>query len=178
MNPLLRSFIVRIVICAVVSWLSFRIGGVIGVMSSVTLVGLLLARPILELMGVVRGLVREAAWRPVEGRYWEFKGTPVDVIEDEEHRRWVRASDVQKIVGFTASDGSLRLTYPNGYRTLGSPPESYFSDDALLVHLAKQNSSRALRFRHWVERDIAFPARRLREHRGEPEAAKEFLSGD
>lgn len=157
------SFGVRIAICLVVSWVGWRIGGPIGLGSSLALFGVLLAHPLLELLREIRSKLREQAYRPVEGRYYEFKGTPVDVIEDEDHVRWVRASDVRRIVGHTASDAGLRLTYPNGYRDIGSPPAAYFRDETLLVHLAKQNSARALRFKHWVEKDIAFPARRLRE---------------
>jgi len=162
----LRRLALRLAICALVSWVAWRLGGVIAAMTSVALVGVLLAKPLVELFIEIRAAMRARAWAPVQGRHWAFKGIAVDVLEDDEHRRWVRASDVQKIVGYTASDASLRLTYPNGYRNLGAPTAAYFSDDALLVHLGKQNNSRALRFRHWVEREIAFPARRLRGEQG------------
>jgi len=34
------------------------------------------------------------------------------------------------------------------------------------MHLAREADPRASRFRHWVEREIAFPARRVRERLG------------
>ena len=157
------TFALRIAVCMAVSWIAWRIGGVIAVMSSVALVGVLLARPLLDLMSGIRHKLREEAYRPVEGRYYEFKGTPVDVIEDEDHVRWLRASDVRKIVGHTAGETTLRLTYPEGCRDMGSPVVAYIRDETLLIHLARQKNARALRFAQWVEKDVAFPARRLRE---------------
>ena len=49
---------------------------------------------------------------------------------------------------------------------MGEPAQPHFSDDALITHLSKERAPEALRFRHWAEREIAFPAQRLREHLG------------
>jgi len=106
---------------------------------------------------------RWLVWRPEEGRYYAFHGQQVRVIEDVENVRWVRAADVRRIVGYTASDGALALTYPNDWTDFGSPPEPYFSAEALLTHLRKEGTAEAGRFALWAERTIAFPARRLRE---------------
>jgi len=160
------TFALRIAVCMAVSWVAWRIGGVIGVMSSVTLVGLLLARPLLDLMRAIRTRLREEAYRPVEGRYYEFKGTPVDVIEDDDHVRWLRVSDVRKIIGRASGEATLRSTYPDGVSDMGSPKLAYIRDESLLIHLARQKNARALRFAQWVEKDVAFPARRLRAVRG------------
>jgi hypothetical protein len=142
--------------------------------ASFVLLGVLLARPLVELASETRHALRAQAWKPVEGRYWAFHGKPVQVLEDEDHRRWILASDVRSIVGFTASNGALALSYPNGFRSMGSPAAAYFSDEALLAHLAKEKSAKALRFRHWVEKEIAFPARRLRQRYGVAEQRPGF----
>jgi len=170
MSELARSFAWRIALCVACSWLAWRVAGPVAAVTSIALVGLLLAHPLLELLGLLRHGVREVTWRPVQGRHWVYRGTPVQVIEGVDHRRWIRACDVRSIVGFTASDGALRLSYPQGFQNLGEPPVPHFSDDALLLHLAKERSQTALKFRHWVEREIAFPARRLRERYGVHEA--------
>ena len=73
---------------------------------------------------------------------------------------------VRAVVGHTATNSALALTYPSGWRTMGKPAEPHFSDETLIAHLAKQGAPEALRFRHWVEREIAFPAQRLRERLG------------
>jgi hypothetical protein len=88
-----------------------------------------------------------------------FRGIPVQVIEDDECRRWVRAADVRRVGGSTATDGALALTYPDGWRLMGKPPQPHIADDALLTHLKKDSSPQVLGFRHWLEREVIFPAR-------------------
>ena len=156
----------RVALCLAVSWCVWRIGGLVPMVATAPLYGVLLAKPILDLLSDARHRARALAWRPVEGRYYVFRGTPVQVLEDDAHVRWVRAADVRRIVGFTASDGALALTYPNGWRLLGDPLQAHFSDETLLAHLRKENSPEALRFRHWAERTISYPARQLRERAG------------
>jgi hypothetical protein len=171
MSGVLARIALRLTLCAAVSWLVWRFGGLAAMVGTVPLYGVLLARPLLDLASELRHHSRALVWRKLEGRHFAFKGIPVQVLEDDAYRRWVRAADVRRIVGFTASDGALALTYPNGWRRLGAPAQPHFSDEALLVHLAKETSPEALRFRHWVEREIAFPARRLRQRTGgEPPA--------
>jgi hypothetical protein len=157
----------RLAVCLLVSWCVWRLGGLAPMVATAPLYGVLLAKPLLELMSDMRHQTRVLVWRPLEGRHYVFRGTPVQVIEDESHVRWVRAADVRRIVGFTASDGALALTYPNGWRLMGQPPEPHFSDEALVTHLRKENSAEAGRFMHWAERTIAYPARQLRARRND-----------
>ncbi len=153
----------RLVLCAAVSYAVWRWLGLAMAMLTVPLYGIALAKPLLELASTLRHQTRALVWGADEGRHYAFHGTRVRVIEDDDHVRWVCAADVRKIVGFTASDGALALTYPDGWRRFGRPPQPYFSDSALLTHLRKENSAEALRLLHWVERTIAYPARHLRE---------------
>lgn len=154
---------VRLALCAAVSGVLWRFGGAALMVVSAPLYGMALARPLLDLASELRHATRAAVWRPVEGRHCVYRGTPVQVLEDDEHVRWVRAADVRRILGHTASNGALRLTYPNGWQIMGAPAEPHFSDDALIAHLRTERSAQALRFRQWAERTIAFPAQRQRE---------------
>jgi hypothetical protein len=62
---------------------------------------------------------------------------------------------------------SLQTKYTGGtVRRFGRPGEPYLRAEALLAHLAKERSADAVRLRAWVEREIAFPARRERERLG------------
>jgi hypothetical protein len=157
----------RLAVCVLVSWCVWRLGGLAPMVATAPLYGVLLAKPLLELMSDMRHQTRALVWRPLEGRHYVFHGTPVQVIEDDAHVRWVRAADVRRIVGFTASDGALALTYPNGWQLMGQPPEPHISDEALITHLRKESSTEAGRFMHWVERTIAYPARQLRARRSD-----------
>lgn len=152
----------RTALCVAVSWTAWRVAGRAVMVCTLPLFGVLLARPLVELASDLRHGARWLVWRPEEGRYYAFHGQQVRVIEDDEHMRWVRAADVRRIVGYTASDGALALTYPGGWKLLGAPPEPYFSDETLLAHLGKERSAEAGRFALWAERTIAYPAR---EHR-------------
>ena len=157
---------VRLLLCGAVSWLAWRFGGLTTMVCTAPLYGVALARPLLDLASELRHQLRAAVWRPLEGRHFMYRGRAVQVLEDDDHRRWVRAADVRAIIGPTASDGALALSYPDGCRNTGRPAEPHLSDEALLAHLAKQNTAEALRFRRWAEREIAFPARRLRSRLG------------
>ncbi len=157
---------IRLALCAAVSWVLWRIGGAALMMWSAPLYGTALARPLIDLASELRHATRAAVWRPLEGRHCAYRGTPVQVLEDEEHVRWVRAADVRRIIGHGSSNGVLALTYPNGWRTLGKPAEPHFSDEALIAHLRTETSPEALRFRHWAEHTIAFPAQRRRARLG------------
>lgn len=157
----------RLAACVLVSWCVWRLGGLAPMVATAPLYGVLLAKPLLDLMSDMRHQIRALVWRPLEGRHYAFRGTPVQVIEDDAHVRWVRAGDVRRIVGFTASDGALALTYPDGWRLMGQPPEPHFSDETLITHLRKENSAEAGRFMHWAERTIAYPARQLRARRSD-----------
>jgi hypothetical protein len=166
MVRLLVQIALRTAACALLAWLAWRVAGPIVALLTVPLLGVALARPLLDLAGELRHQTRALVWRPLEGRHFTFHGVPIQVLEDADHRRWIRAADVRAVVGFTAGDGALALTYPNGWSLLGTPPQPHFSDDVLVEHLAKESSPQALKFRRWAEREIVFPARRERERLG------------
>lgn len=138
-------------------------GPTLGVVALAAL-GALLASPLLELASDLRHATRRAALRGIEGRHVEYHGRPIAVVEDADHRRWVRIDDVRRITGNPTSDRALELTYPDGVAWIGG--RAYLADDALATHLAKETAPQALRFAHWAEREIAFPARRTRERLG------------
>ena len=166
MRAVLLSLAWRLAACAGLAWAAWRALGVWGLAPALLLLAVLLPYPLLTLASELRQKMREQVWKPVEGRYHAYHGTPVQVLTDERHRRWVRVADVRKITGFTASTPALSLTYPNGYQLMGRPAVPHLSDDALVAHLRTESKPAALKFRHWVEREIAFPAQRERERFG------------
>ncbi|MEP6738914.1 MAG: hypothetical protein ABJA61_00960 [Caldimonas sp.] len=178
MSRLLLSIAVRLALCAAVAWGVWRLMGTVALVLTAPLWGIALARPLIEVASDLWHYMRQANWRALEGRHYDFRGKSVSVIEDSDKQRWIRLADARAIVGFTASDGALKITYPNGFRLLGKPPEAHLSDEALLVHLGKERSPVALKFRHWVERQIVFPARRQRERHGVRLESLDFRSSD
>ena len=132
---------------------------------ALALSGPLLARPLLDLAGDLRRQMRAAVWASREGRHFVFRGTPVTVREDVDHRRWIRVADLRRIVGFTASNGALALSYPQHWRA-DAPGDGWLEAEAAIIHLRREPGAQALRLSQWVEREVAFPARRQRERLG------------
>jgi hypothetical protein len=166
MRALAARLAFRVTLCAGLAWLGWRTMGAVGLLFGGVTLALAIARPLLDLAIEFRDLVRARVWHDLEGRHYAYHGQPILVIEDVSHCRWVRAADVREIVGYTASEGALALTYPGGFRRIGKPAQAYLSDEALLVHLAKESGPEAIRFRHWAEREVSFPARRKRARLG------------
>ncbi len=168
----------RLLLCAGIAFAVWRLLGLVSMVLTLPLFGIALARPLIDLASDLRHATRVAVWQAVEGRHFVYRGVPVQVLEDADRRRWVRAADVRAIIGHTASNGALALTYPSGWHAMGRPAQPHFSDTALLAHLEKERSPEALRFRHWVEREIAFPARRRRARAGVKPATADPRTGD
>jgi hypothetical protein len=165
--------------CAALAWGLHRLGFPLAVLLWIgALAGIVLARPLLDLAIGIYQAMRRANWRELEGRHYAFKGRTVHVVTDADHQRWVRLADIRAIAGFTASDAALQVTYPAGWRLLGRPAVAHLSDEALLVHIAKERTPQAVRLRIWIEREIVFPARREREHHGIRLEGLDFRASD
>jgi len=165
--------------CAGLAWGLRRLGFPISVLLWIAgLAGVVLARPLIDLAIEIYQAMRRANWRELEGRHYVFKGHTVHVVKDVDYQRWVRVADIRAVVGFTASDAALQVTYPNGWRMLGRPPLPHLSDEALLVHIGKERSPAAVRLRVWIKREIVFPARREREHHGVRLESLDFRASD
>ena len=160
------SIALRVAACALAAWFAWRMFGTTGLVFVAPLFGVAFARPLIELAATAFRAMRHANWRHVEGHHYAYRGRSIGVIEDADGQRWIRLGDIRAIVGFTASDGALGIAYPEGLRRIGRPIEPYIGAEALLVHLGKERGPEAIRLRLWVEREIAFPARRERERLG------------
>lgn len=175
----LVEILVRGALCAALAWGLHRLGFPLAVLLWIgALAGIVLARPLMDLAIAIYQAMRSANWRELEGRHYAFKGRMVHVIADADYQRWVRLADIRAIVGFTASDAALQVTYPNGWRMLGKPALPHLSDEALLAHIAKERTPEAARLRLWIEREIVFPARREREHHGVRLEGLDFRASD
>jgi hypothetical protein len=174
----LASIALRLTGCVLLSWSVWRWLGAASMVPTLPLFGIALAKPLIDLASEIRQAMKRAHWRDVEGQHYAFRGHAVKVVTDADRRRWVRLADIRAIAGFTASDGALAITYPNGVRRLGRRAEVHVSDEALLAHLQKERSPDSIRLCTWVEREIVFPARRERERLGIRVEAIDFRASD
>lgn len=143
------------------AWLGHYLG-VFAIVWSSPLFAALLARPLMALASTVRRLIREYVWRPVHGKHYVFRDVRVRVLEDDGRFRWVCLADVRRVVPSVAGDRALELTYPDLFRTMGKPAQSYLRDDALVLHLSKQGNLTSFKFRTWVERAVVSPGQKAR----------------
>jgi hypothetical protein len=79
---------------------------------------------------------------------------------------WLQLADVQKVMGVTETEHRLAIAYPHRLKAMGEPATTHIRDDALVAHLDKVGTQAALRFRTWIERNIAFQGRRVRSNFG------------
>ena len=166
MTRIVATIALRLAVCAAISWTVWRSFGLASMVPTLALFGILLARPLLDLAGALRDGMKQAQLADIEGRHYAFRGRTIHVVDDPDRRRWMRLADIRAIVGFTASDGALAISYPGGVRRLGRLAQPHIGEEALLAHLAKERAPDAARLRVWVEREIVFPARRERERLG------------
>jgi hypothetical protein len=126
----------------------------------------LFKRIIVDLLAEMGWQMRRAALDPLNGKHYQFQNFRLQVVEDDDHCRWIPTAKVRQIVAQLASDEALVRLFPSGYRRLGDQQEGYLRDDALMTHLAGAHSSQAIKFKNWIERNVAYPARKIRERKG------------
>jgi hypothetical protein len=125
--------------------------------------GAAIARPLINLVANFRHGVRSAVWLPVHGTHYVFKDTTIHVLEDDDDWRWLPLADVERVLGRKLNARLLAITYPDRLEMGGKPSRMHMRDDALIEHLSRLSDPVALRFRTWVERSVALPARRMRQ---------------
>ena len=125
--------------------------------------GAAIARPLINLVANFRHGVRSAVWLPVHGTHYVFKDITIRVLEDEDDWRWVPLADVERVLGRKLNARLLAVTYPDRVELGGKPVRMHMRDDALIEHLSRLSDPVALRFRTWLERSVALPARRARQ---------------
>ena len=156
---------VQIAVCVTVFLLVGWRWGPFAMVWTSPLLAAAICRPVMNLVANLRHTVLAHTWLPVHGQHYVYKGVTINVLEDDEHRRWVSLADARKVVGFTATERALTLAYPERCQHFGKSG-AYLRDDALVEHIGKENNPAALRFRTWAERTIALPGRKVRSNLG------------
>lgn len=163
MSKVLLTIVLRVLACAFATYLLWRKFGTVSFVICAPLFGVALARPILDLLEESARAVRRAAFRGLDGRHFQFKGIRLEVVEDADSYRWLRLVDVRKIVTGLPADQVLRTLLPEGLQELGAAKAVCIKAEALLQYLQKATDPTTLRFKLWLEREVVFPAGRLRE---------------
>jgi hypothetical protein len=160
------SLALRFACCLLASWALWRAMGLSGLVVSAPLYGVLFARPIIDLLSAARHSVRAMALADIQGRHFAHRGYSLDVIEDDDHFRWIALEDVKKLLPGLPRPQALASRFPGRVR-LGSPPrESRILAEALLDYLATSTEPDSIRFRIWLERVVIAPGATVRDRLG------------
>ena len=146
MKPLLLKIALRLGACCAAVYAAWRLFGPVGAVFCLPLFGAALASPVYDLLGEWVRLTRWLALRDVQGHYFAYKGMPLRVVEDGAHVRWLRVSDLQRILGTRRSERSIEAAFPTALRRIGFPPASYLHCDALDAWLGQSTASRTARY--------------------------------
>lgn len=153
-----RSLLFRVALCSAVSGLLWWLGGWAGALTSLMLWARALAPDLMALGETTWRALRGLAFKPVQGRFYQFKGHRMRVLDDEgQAQRWIALDDLSTALGVPLPRRTLRRDRPQALRDLRDG--SYLLDDAALAWLRAQRSDRAGRLALWVEREVWYPAR-------------------
>ncbi|MBI3349911.1 MAG: hypothetical protein HY020_22200 [Burkholderiales bacterium] len=153
-----RSLLFRLVLCVGVSGLLGWLGGWVGVLPSLMLWARAFAADLVALGETGWRGLRHLAFKPVQGRFYQFKGHRIRVVDDEvDAQRWLALADLATALDAPMPAAVFRRRQPQSLREL--PDGVYLLDEAALAWLRAQRSDRAGRLALWVEREVWYPAR-------------------
>jgi len=165
-----RSLLLRFAVCAVLTWLSWWGVGWAGLLVSLMLWARVFAADLVALGEAAWRALRLLAFRPVQGRFYQFKGHRIRVVDDDiERQRWLALDDLATALAAPMPAAVFRRRQPQSLRDL--PDGVYLLDTAALDWLRAQRSDRAGRLALWLEREVWYPARGRRASYGQRKGA-------
>lgn len=145
---------------------AWRFTGPIGLVCTMPILALL-GPALVELMSRIPRFIKHLALRPLDGRYFEYRGKSLDIFVDADAQCWISTADVRKITPLPA-DGVLQRLLPGHCGEVGEPQRWRITVAGLAQVLAKAQDPNGTRFLHWLEVDVARPARNRRDGRKVP----------
>jgi hypothetical protein len=153
---------VRAAICVAVTWFLWQGSGAIGLVLAALIWGLLMAKPILELVPMLVREMKRSAWSEWDG----------DVIVFETYRLrvrsvagypWIVDDDLLAVLGKQGSDAERRRSDPANRAHLPGTKLWGYSEGGALKYLSSSRHPDAHKLRLLLERQVFLPARKRRE---------------
>jgi hypothetical protein len=163
---LLGNLVFAVAVSACVLYAAYDVFGARGLAVGMPVLALL-ARPLVDIVGGFPRFAARLAMRRYAGRYFEFRGRSMDIHIDADARCWVSTADARKIVALPI-DAVLSRLAPLDCRELGDPPKWRITTDGLTQALTGSTNPEVGKFCHWLEVDVARPARNRRDGRRVP----------
>lgn len=162
---LLRSLAASVA-CIGFYFLTRKLLGPIVWLPLAVLIGVLFSRIVVDAAAELGWQLRRTALAPMGAKHYSFQSVPLRVIECDEYCRWIRSDDIRRVLDHFPGDATLQHLFPVGFARMGKRKQGYLRDDALLVHLAQASVPQAIKFKVWVERNVAAPAHKIRQQKG------------
>ena len=161
---LFLRIVVGVAAVAAITWPLYRLLGPVALVWCSPLLGMALARPLVEMISGMPRVFAGIAMRKVHGRHVEYRGASLDVHIDERATCWISTADLRKIVALPA-DPVLKKRFPQQCRELGDPVQWRLGGEAVVEFVGKSSELDTKKFCHWLERNVLVPARNERARR-------------
>lgn len=154
MPRLLLTIVIRVLLCAGVTWVMWHWLELSAVVVAAPLLGVALARPIIDLVAESHHANKTLALQSLQGRHFSHRGYRLDIAEDDDEQRWLLLADVRKVVAGLPRDEVLQRQF--GDRTTVMPPDDglRIRADALADYLLKSTDAASLKFKIWLDREV------------------------
>lgn len=153
-----RSLLFKLAVCGAATALLWWVSGWAGMLVALMLWGRAFAPDLVALGETVGRGLKALAFRPVQGRYYAFKGQRIRVLDDELlPQRWIALDDLATALDAPMPAAVLRRRESQAVRDLRDG--IYVLDEAALAWLREQRGDRAGRLAQWIEREVWYPAR-------------------
>lgn len=153
-----RSLLFKGAVCGAATALLWWVSGWTGLLVALMLWARAFASDLFALGETLGRGLKAVAFRPVQGRFYAFKGHRVRVLDDELlPQRWIALQDLSTALDAPLPVAVLRRRLPQALRE--ERDGAYVLDEAAMTWLRERRSDRATRLALWVEREVWYPAR-------------------
>jgi len=137
------------------TWVGYKLGGfawgILGFLFSTPIIGVAIAKPLVEMIHDGFGWLSAQPLRKWEGAYYEFNGVQVRVMEDDD-RLWFAADDVVKATGIRAKGATLLEA-----ALLPEWDLPCLTIEGVETVLGRHRSHESQRFILWARREVQTP---------------------
>jgi hypothetical protein len=148
-----------VAVSAGVLYIFFQVFGAFGLVYGMPVLAICVM-PMLDLIAAFPRLAVRIAMRRYDGRYYAFRGRHVDIDIDARATCWISTVDVRKTIPSLPSEAVLARLHPGLVTETGDPLVWRITLEALKLVLAKSSDADVGKFLHWLETQVAQPARK------------------
>jgi hypothetical protein len=151
----------RLLLCVFVGCVAADFMGIFGVIFAAPIFGLLLARPLIDILASSSRAAKDYVYGELQGRFFAFRDIAIDILVDDGDR-WIKLSDVRKVILGLPSDAFFAQQYPEGCPLPHNNSDLRIEARSLLHYLQRCTTQDSNKFKLWLQRQVVFPADQIR----------------